>query len=216
MNEAVAITPSAQVRSAVWEGHRRAERHPLMRHLLSQKVGPEDHAAYLSALLPLYQALEAGIASSDSPFARLFSDQCLSRTARIRADIDVLTETCGRRPPSNSATALPPLIGSGDPLALAAMGYIRYFGDLAGGQAMGRHLGKQLGISLTRGGQFFAFDLPTGQDAPAYLNNLREQLDALLDDSGTKAEFIENAVADFEWHLLVFDSVWETINDDGN
>jgi heme oxygenase len=212
---AVIAPPLAALRQAVDANHRRLERHALMRHLLSPDVCRFDYGVFLTGLLPLYRTMERALALTDDPLCGIFRDTTLRREAALTRDLQVLASADALQPDCEEDVA--GLVAEleliqGDPIALAAMAYVRYFGDLAGGQALARHFARRIGLTDPPGGAFYQFLSPAGAvSAGQKLQGLRQNLGRQLETPAIASRFTAAAVAAFDWHFLLFDLLWTHI-----
>lgn len=212
--------PSETLRLAVAAVHAEAEAHPLMQHLLSDRVSAAIYADYLKRLLPLYEHLEMQLQNCHKPISRVFAASWLHRSAAIRADLDILATTATSdascvRTSAMTEHVLPaedvmPQRGEMDDNSvwLAVLGYVRYLGDLAGGQQLGGHLAQHLDHpSKAEALNFYQFALPGADHPMRVFKQLRAELDSVLDEH-VLPDFIRLAKRVFVWHLRTFDQIW--------
>lgn len=141
--------------------HRRVERSAFMSRLLRGQI---DRAAYimlLHNLQALYVALEDALSQhAKTPSVGPVVMPQLFRSRALAADLQAL----GATPPA------PPLtravqqyverlraISAADPGRLVAHAYVRYLGDLNGGQALRRVVARSLGLADEAGTRFYDF-----------------------------------------------------------
>jgi heme oxygenase len=136
--------------------HRQAERTGIIRDLLQGRASRYGYALLLRNLLPAYQQLEQGLESRRHGAAiGAIALQGLFRASAITADLDQLggrewRETlpllaAGRHYADRVADAT-----KGDGTLLIAHAYVRYMGDLSGGQILKRLLGRSLQLPPPR------------------------------------------------------------------
>ncbi|MGQ0592492.1 MAG: biliverdin-producing heme oxygenase [Gammaproteobacteria bacterium] len=132
--------------------HAQAERSGIIRELLHGRASAFGYALYLRNLLPAYREMEQGLEQQrDAPGVGVIAQPALYRARAIESDLVTL---CGQ-----PWRALLPLLGAGERYAsrvkaagegdgarLLAHAYVRYLGDLSGGQILGRLLGRSLGL----------------------------------------------------------------------
>jgi heme oxygenase len=212
--------PSETLRLAVATVHAEAEAHPLMQHLLSDQVSAAVYADYLKKLLPLYEHLEMQLQSCHRPISRVFAASWLHRSAAIRADLGILATTATVGIAQTLTTEMTDDVASKQDLMpqrdetddisvwLAVLGYVRYLGDLAGGQQLGDHLAQHLDHpARAEALNFYQFTLPGNDHPMRVFKQLRAELDSVLDEH-MLPEFIRMAKRVFVWHLRTFDQIW--------
>ena len=186
------MTLSLRLREATRELHTEAERAGLMPALLRGTLPRTRYVALLAQLEPIYAALEDGLAKAGA----LAVDPRLHRRVALRADL-------ARLSPAAAPPVLPPArdyaaaLAALPPPLLAAHAYVRYLGDLAGGQVLRRVVGKTYGLG-DEALRFYAFD---GEPA-ALAAALRAQLDALPEALGDA--LVGEAQAGFRRHVELF------------
>ena len=193
------MTLSAQLRVATRELHTAAERAGTMPALLRGALPLPRYLALLRQLQPIYAALEHGL---QQPRA-LAVDAMLRRGPALQADIDHLSASVNAAQPP---TVLPEAqdyarhLGGLPPVLLAAHAYVRYLGDLAGGQVLARIIGRA--YALSDGGlRFYHFDAD-----PAWLaQRLRAALDAL--PAADHPAIVDEACAAFGRHVALFEAL---------
>jgi heme oxygenase len=157
--------------------HREAEASPFVSELLAGRVGPQGYADYLARLQRVYAALESvGRGLVGRPEADAVLDPALERSAAIASDV----AHWGRGEASTAATdAYVARIEAtrDDPARFVAHHYTRYLGDLSGGRAIGRVLGRTFGLGV-QGLAFYAF--PAIPRPKTYKDAYRARLDALV------------------------------------
>jgi heme oxygenase len=133
----------------------------------------------LRNLLPAYVELEAALERLAGTSAlRVFADPALHRSGRILSDIQSMS---GARwdhdlpllPAGRAYAAAVVRAGAGDGFGLMAHAYVRYFGDLSGGQVLKRLLGQSLGLGAEA---LLLYDFP-GLDPAAVKAGMRDAID---------------------------------------
>ncbi|WP_229117355.1 biliverdin-producing heme oxygenase [Enemella dayhoffiae] len=155
------ITLSAALREHTADAHQRAEESTFVVDLLAGRLSLDALVALLAQSLPIYAALEETCRAADSPILAPLLDPRLERTERLRADL-AAHAAAGRRfetvLPSAEAYAAELRSLADRPAALLAHHYVRYLGDLSGGQVIAslvqRHYGADPG-ALT----FYRFEI---------------------------------------------------------
>lgn len=157
----------SRLRVATQPLHTRAERSGIVGELLAGRASQDAYALYLRSLLPAYQALESGLAKApDTSPLHALADSTLYRADALAADLAVLIgrDWSAQLPlvpaASTYATAITQAATT-DPVDLAAHAYVRYMGDLSGGQIVRTMLRRTLAIP-DEALAFYRFDDPTG------------------------------------------------------
>lgn len=148
-----------RLRTATAAAHRAVERTPFIRRMLRGEATPADHLGLLTALLPIYGALEAGLARHrGDPRLAWIDLAALRRAPAIARDLEHFTAPRPAAVPAALAYAdhLHALADTA-PALLIAHAYTRYLGDLAGGQVLRKLAARSLGLSEGPGLEFYAF-----------------------------------------------------------
>jgi heme oxygenase len=181
------MTLSTQLRQGSQDLHKVAERSGLMADLLRGRLARSDYTLMLLNLQAIYLALEQGLAQASVALKMEFAP--LFRAEAIARDLAFLTpaphmQLC----PATRAYVqrLAFLSASGSPLLLAHA-YVRYLGDLHGGQMLRRCVSRVLKSERHEGLSFYDFGTPervaqliadfrTGLDAMTYEPELADAL----------------------------------------
>ncbi len=169
-----------RLREASRELHVRAERSGIVADLLNGRASHEGYVAFLRGLLPVYEALEAALerhrdTAGLAPLAR----PEVYRSAAIADDLEALVgpewraESDPLEPAARYARRLSDLAdGPGD--RLLAHAYVRYLGDLNGGQVVRRLLESRLGLPVS---QLGFYEFPAISDPAAFRASYRRAVD---------------------------------------
>jgi heme oxygenase len=189
---ASAIGAAGRLREATREVHRLAETEPFVVDLME---GHRDAAAYArlaGQLRVVYGALEAELVAARAaapPGLAALLDPRLDRAAALDADLRVLgghgVAALLRPLPATADYVARIRVAAGSWPRLVAHHYVRYLGDLSGGQVIAAMLRRHYGVpaeALT----FFAFDSIGSKGA--YKALYRERLDDVLGDGAAYAE----------------------------
>jgi heme oxygenase len=188
---------SATLREATRREHDRAESGPFAVALAAGRVSRSVLAALAAQHFVIYSALEqvAGWMSAD-PLAGPFVDPRLDRVPALRADLETLH---GPGWPEELPVTAATLryrdrvlaVCPGRSERFVAHHYVRYLGDLSGGQAVRQAL-RRSGVATDEwGAAFYAFGAVG--DRVAYKRRYREMLDALPEDRGYRRALVEEA-----------------------
>jgi heme oxygenase len=172
--------------------HRQAERSGIIHDLLQGRAGRNGYGLLLRNLLPVYEALERGLdRQRNTPLLSPFVRPDLYRAAALRADLDhVSGPDWGSWPLLPAAQSYGRRIlqaGVEDGALLIAHAYVRYLGDLNGGQILKRLLGRHLGLGPA--GLTF-YDFPTLADLQATAQDYR----AAIDRAGVAIDPVEGVL----------------------
>jgi heme oxygenase len=174
---------SQRLREATMDDHRRAEQQPFVRELLQGRLERSAYIDFVRDLREVYVALERGLREApEGVVPGIMLDPRLHRVAALEADLDHLhgPDWRDRLTPTDEATAYAAALDERArkaPRRLAAHAYVRYLGDLSGGQAIGRVVQRAYGLEGGRGLAFYAF--PDIENTAAFKDRFRAALDAL-------------------------------------
>jgi heme oxygenase len=190
------------------EHHRRAERAGIVARILQQSVSHEEYRRYLHELAIIYAAMEERLSAlRDHPTLAPLAAPGLVRSPSIKRDLARLApryESSGEPMTLAGARYRDRLLSADLPM-LVAHAYVRYLGDLNGGQSLCRLLTEALNLdpdSLS----FYRFDAIT--DLESFVQHLRHAIDrgVASDDHG---RVVEEAVRAFEFNILLAEAVVE-------
>jgi len=175
--------------------HGEAERSGVIRDMLKGRATLEAYTLFLRNLLPAYEALERGLERHRGrPLLAGLARADLYRAGVLGADLARIKGPGWR----DSLPLLPAGADYGghiDELAardarlLVAHAYVRYFGDLSGGQILKRLLGRTLGLGADAL-SFYSFP------AIADIDRFKAELRAGLDEGAHELADIDGATLD--------------------
>lgn len=185
-----------RLHARIGAAHRQAEGMVFSRALLAGQVSPFQLAALLRALRPAYELLEqqgpelaAALGSTSIPWAGLGRSQALAQDVQALAALPAA--------PASAAAALwleqLRVLAQQAPHRLMAHVYVRYGGDLSGGQQLGAQADAILQAHGLPALQFWAFDRSTAELKQA-LHDGFEQLDL---SPAEEEELLEEAESAF-------------------
>ncbi len=192
--------------------HTAAERSAFMQRLLRGEMPREAYCALLRNLQAIYAALEAALARHAAlPALAPFPMRALRRAPALESDLTRLHGTDWR-----DAIALQPAalayaqrlreLDASQPRLLLAHAYVRYLGDLSGGQLLRRIVARDFGIAEGEGGTAF-YDFGAPPDAQALARAFRDALGEIaLDAAGIEA-VVGEAMSSFRRHARLFDEL---------
>lgn len=212
--DAQSLTLSELLRERTAAAHTTAERSGIINDILKQKAGREGYALLLRNLLPAYVALEASLqAREHQDIFGVFATPGLRRTEALRRD---LSELAG----SEFESTLPLLdagsryadrishAAQGDGIGLLAHAYVRYFGDLSGGQVLKKLLGRSMQLHPEA---LSFYEFPDIADHRSFKNELRAALDDTADAISDPEDLLGEAVLAFEHNIAVSRAVQDAI-----
>lgn len=184
--------------------HTRAERAGIIADVLHGRASRAGYALFLRNLLPVYQTIEQEmVRHATSPLLGPLVRPELLRSAAIAADLDRL----GADMP---AVALVPATidyvnaivsaGHGDGSRLIAHAYVRYLGDLSGGQIVGRLLMRTLQLPESAL-SFYAF--PAISDVASFKADYRAAIDRTGDESEDFEAIVAESALAFELNIAL-------------
>lgn len=173
--------------------HREAERSGIMNELLRGSLDRKGYAVLLHNLLPVYEAMERALDRADrDPRLAPLAEPVVYRAAALRADLRHFAELDGE-----AATDIVPSAtryaarAEGGGTGLIAHAYVRYLGDLNGGQILKRLIGRRFGLEGA-GLAFYDFSPATDPDTLAVAYR------AAIDRAGLQLDDAEPVLAEAE------------------
>ena len=200
---------STMLREGTMEVHRTAEKTPFMQAFFTGQIDSFAYQEFLLRLYQVYGSLERIHASfQEHPLLGWFYDHRLLRTSKLVADLEYFIGPRWRSEGMMLSTAARVYIerlitlARGWPEGLIAHHYVRYLGDLSGGQVLKRLVQRTFSLLPGEGVAFYEFpDIP---DSSAFKAEYRRKLDALPVDKATARRIVDEANAAF-WlnvHLM--------------
>lgn len=199
---------AARVKSETQGAHDQAEDSSFMDDLLGGRLDRRAYVALLEQYLHLYRALEATEARfADAPELSDVLDARLDRVAALEADLaDLLDGGAAAAPTPATQEYVERLAALPDdaPERYFAHHYLRYLGDLSGGQVIGKLAARH-------------YDLPTEslrtwrfegiEKHKPYKDHYRAALDAAPLSEAQRDAFIDEAQVGFVLAKKLFDSL---------
>lgn len=203
-----ALSLSERLRGETRQAHDKAEHSSFMEELLGGELDAAAFTALQEQALLFYTALEDAVeaCTGDSRLADI-ADRQLDRRSALVADLTVLGGTVNAEPLPETAAYVAELqrIGrDGDVPALIAHHYTRYLGDLAGGQVIGRLMGRHYGVA-SEGLTFY--DFPHIPKPKVYRDVYRTALDALQLTEEEQQHLLDASSDAFAFNSGVFDGL---------
>lgn len=205
---ACAVPLSLRLADATRASHRAAERAGFMPSLLRGEIAPATYVLFLRNLHALYDALERALETqAGKQVLAPIQARSLFRADVLAADLDHLAPRWSALPVAAAMRAYVVRIETlarAHPALLAAHAYVRYMGDLSGGQLLRDIVRRALGLRDDRGTNFYAF----GSDAPDALKaDFRRGLDALPLGTADLDAIVAEAGDAFARHVELFEEL---------
>ncbi|WP_293899432.1 heme oxygenase (biliverdin-producing) [Phenylobacterium sp.] len=194
--------------------HVQAERSGFVADMLRGRASLPGYALYLRNLAPAYRQLELGLERHrTTPAIRDLAVGAVYRSAALAADLDSLQGgdwaadlpllPCGRRYADRIADAAE---GNGE--ALIGHAYVRYFGDLNGGQMLKRLLAKSLDLPAA---SLSFYDFPAIDDLADFKRSYREALDRSAEWVADREGVVEAALGAFATNIELSEAVGRAV-----
>ena len=199
-----------RLRQATRALHAQAERSGIMRTLLTRRITRDDYCALLANLHAIYRAMENCFAThAQHAYVLPIADPLLFRSASIEVDLFALHGATWRTDLFLARATLAYVARietytTSDIERVIAHAYVRYLGDLNGGQMLEPIVKKTLGLHDAAGTQFYRFDVP---DISEYALRYRASLDSLPVTWSRIGVIIEEAQWAFEQHIALFEEL---------
>ncbi|MDB6002464.1 MAG: biliverdin-producing heme oxygenase [Rhizobacter sp.] len=194
--------------------HVEVERSVFMGKLLRGEMTRGAYAALLRNLWAIYTKLEAALAQASADAGvRAVLDPALERAAAIEQDLltvhgpDWLT-ALHIGPACQHYLDRLDALSSTQPRLLVAHAYVRYLGDLNGGQALARIVARQLELALGDGIAFY--DFGSAEDVSRLKQAFRDGLGRVARDDAEVDVLVAEARLSFELHAALFDELAAT------
>jgi heme oxygenase len=202
---------AARLKAETRSLHTLAERSGVMADLMRGQLSLARYCALLRNLQAIYAALEAGL--DDHPAdTRLWRPE-LRRLPALEQDLDGLHAGDWRNvaplvPAAQAYVERLRQLAAHEPGLLLAHAYLRYLGDLHGGQVLARLIRRQFGLPADDSGAGTAFYAFGDADRVEQLkHDFREGLDALALPPAAADAFVAEACAAFRLHQQLFDEL---------
>lgn len=200
---------SEELREGTADAHRGAERSTFVARFVRGGLNRETFSRHLLALHGVYAALEDAFDRlKDDPRLGAFSLPQLWRRVALERDLDFLR---GPRWPSEEpvpaskayATRLRE-IESAQPIRLVSHSYVRYLGDLSGGQMLKGLAARQLDLD---GDGLRFYEFPAIPEPGAFKAEYRRRLDELVLADGEREAVVDEARTAFQLNAIIFDQL---------
>ena len=200
-----------QLRQRTQASHVRAERSGIIRDLLKGEASVFGFALLQRNLLPAYQALEAALERChNAPGVRSIFRRALYRETALERDLVSLNGEHWREhlPLLPSATdyaaRIAVVAGQGNGEGLIAHAYVRYFGDLSGGQILRRLLAQSLQVDIAA---LSFYDFPDIADPTSFKAEYRDAFEQAFQNIPDVEIVMSEAVTAFDLNIAVSEAV---------
>ncbi len=200
------MTLSELLRQRTLDVHRAAERSEFVGRFVRGRLDRGLHTRHMVALHGVYATLEDALENlKDDPRLGPFSLPQLWRRRAIERDLEFL-----RGPSWRSEEPVPAAteyalrlreVAATEPVRLVAHAYVRYLGDLSGGQVLRRLAAQQLGL---HGDGLRFYEFPAIPDPPAFKAEYRRRLDGLDVTDDEREALVEEARMAFALNAAIF------------
>ncbi len=201
-----------RLRSGTQDLHTLAEQSAAMKALIHGEMSREAYVALLGNLHAVYAALEPALATHrEHPGIAPIYDERLRRLPALTADLEYVQGTGWRNHvrPTRTAREYATRLhehATRAPDLLAAHAYVRYLGDLSGGQLLRKRVRPMLRMEDTGmdGTRFYVFGRP---GATALARQFRAGLEAIPADEAQIERLLGEARTAFDLHIRMFNEL---------
>lgn len=204
-------TLAQRLRSQTWPAHRRVEATAFVRTMLRGGLTRPGYGLLLASLLPIYTALEAALRRhAGTPAVSAIYHPSLEREAALHEDLEALhgdgwSDSLPPQPEALAYAGHLSTLADNAPALLVAHAYVRYLGDLSGGQAVQRVVARSLQLDGRSGTRFY--DFGTDERVAALAEHVRGGLDRIEADAATMDAIASEAEAAFARHERLFEEL---------
>jgi heme oxygenase len=189
--------------------HQETETVPYIRAIFRGGLDPQTYTYQLESLYYVYECMEGLFVSlKDHPVLKNLYFPELFRANSLSQDLAFFVDNfqCHLRgkisPKTQSYIDHIGTVAKEKPILLAAQAYVRYLGDLSGGQAIKKVLAKTFQLEGSLGTHFYEF--PEIQDHQAFKGIYRNALDQLPLSETEKQDLVEEAKKVFDLNKDLF------------
>jgi heme oxygenase len=199
-----------RLKSRTRDLHVLAERSGVTAQILKGQATLAGYALLLASLAPVYQEMERQMAArAKDPGLRRLIDPAVWRHDALSHDLVRLAGEDWRvsLPPIEAAKRYVDRIkaaGEGDGARLIAHAYVRYLGDLNGGQALAKLLGRSLGLA---GSALTFYSFPLIADLPRFRVAYRAAIDQAGREISDPEIVVEEAALAFQLNIDLSEEV---------
>lgn len=210
--------PTAPLSIAFKQGslelHTETEASTFIDDLMNGKVNLAGYVNYLKSLRIVYAALEeVARQHAGDPIVAVMHDSALERVGAIDADIETLStgapeESLCQHEAATAYAARIRAAAAEAPERLVAHHYTRYLGDLSGGLAIGRILGRTFALDGAGLAMYHFEDIK----AKVYKDDYRARLDGLPLDESQRNAAVDEVLTAFRHNQAVFQELGQHLD----
>ncbi|PRP81804.1 heme oxygenase [Planoprotostelium fungivorum] len=209
-------TLTSEMHQATKMVHRELERTLWVKHLMKGKLQPMAYLDYLNSLYAIYSTMENAMrAHPENVAASCFNIPAVLRSDSLKSDIKFFETLCDASPSTRKTrssvqtyTARLNQLSETDPSLLLSHCYVRYLGDMMGGQHIRKHLSQYWkrhdGMSMVdedKGLAFYRFPSTHVKDIAM---TTKRDMDELKLSQEERDKMIDEAVTAFELNKQLF------------
>ncbi len=201
---------AARLKASTGRWHRQVERSRLMARLLRRELPRRNYVQLMHNLQAIYAALEPALSRhAANPALAPVLLPGMFRADALAADLALLSP--GDTPPPTLVPATQRYVerlqelDRDAPGLLVAHAYVRYLGDLNGGQALQRLVVRAYGLEGRAGTRFYDFGERAEQQR--MLDGFRDGLGTIGQHSTQAQAIVDEAVSAFERHAEIFEEL---------
>lgn len=213
VNLAQSSALSTMMREGSRPEHEAAEQAGFMEALMGNRVNQAGYAQYLAMFRPVYAALEeVSETLLDDEIASVVIDRDLYRLPSIDKDLEFWRAWGDEEVNSPAVAAYVDRVKDSAKWGgyFLAHHYTRYLGDLSGGQAIGKILGRSYGLEGGEGLAFYEFSaIPKPK---IYKDAYRAKLDALPLSAEDRERVVAEVRITFGLNQAIFEELGDKIN----
>lgn len=202
---------AARLRAATKDLHHAVERAGVMRSLLRGQLPRGGYVALLRNLHAIYAELEPALArQAGHPQLQAVHQPLLARAPSLAQDLSALHGPAWAlelplQPAAEAYAAHLAQLAGSRPGLLAAHAYVRYLGDLSGGQMLAGIVSRAFQLPPAQGVAFYDFGPP--EQVAGLARALRQGLDRIARDDAEADALVDEACAAFERHRQLFEQL---------
>lgn len=197
------------LREGTADKHQETEKVPYIRAIFRGGLDAQTYTYQLESLHAVYAVMEELYRQNkDNPILAKLYFPALFRENSLKEDIASFQKKFGTKLRGSISKATQNYIdhikntAKTKPELLVAQAYVRYLGDLSGGQSIKKVVAKTFELEGNEGTAFYEF--PEIEDLMAFKGIYRQNLDTLPLNDAQKAELLAEANATFDLNKFLF------------